>query len=171
MQVAVLALLAFATASTGAVVAGKPRAPSSSPPPSFLVIMGDDIGWGDFRYANGTAVTPRISAWAKQQGSIQMMDFHSGGTVCSPTRATILTGRNHFRGGVPAPFCPRWLGRPRAITLPILTLPILPLAPLLLLILPLFPSPLSFLSFFPSPLSFPSSPSQTASITCMTYQT
>merc|ERR1719201_818650 len=25
------------------------------------------------------------------------MDFHSSGTVCSPTRATILTGRNHFR--------------------------------------------------------------------------
>ena len=26
-----------------------------------------------------------------------MQDLHSGGTVCSPTRATILTGRNHFR--------------------------------------------------------------------------
>ena len=26
-----------------------------------------------------------------------LQDFHSGGTVCSPTRATILTGRNHFR--------------------------------------------------------------------------
>ena len=24
-------------------------------------------------------------------------DFHSGGTVCAPTRATVLTGRNHFR--------------------------------------------------------------------------
>lgn len=26
-----------------------------------------------------------------------MQDFHSGGTVCSPTRASVLTGRNHFR--------------------------------------------------------------------------
>ena len=26
-----------------------------------------------------------------------MQDFHTGGTVCSPTRATVLTGRNHFR--------------------------------------------------------------------------
>ena len=26
-----------------------------------------------------------------------MNDFHSGGTVCSPTRATVLTGRNHVR--------------------------------------------------------------------------
>ena len=26
-----------------------------------------------------------------------MQDLHSGGTVCSPTRATVLTGRNHFR--------------------------------------------------------------------------
>lgn len=26
-----------------------------------------------------------------------MQDFHSGGTVCSPTRATVLTGRDHRR--------------------------------------------------------------------------
>ena len=30
-------------------------------------------------------------------GALPPQDFHSGGTVCSPTRATVLTGRNHFR--------------------------------------------------------------------------
>ena len=55
------------------------------------------IGWGDFHYNNGTALTPNIDAWAKQDGTVLMQDFHSGGTVCSPTRATVLTGRNHFR--------------------------------------------------------------------------
>ena len=29
--------------------------------------------------------------------ALPAQDFHSGGTVCSPTRATVLTGRNHFR--------------------------------------------------------------------------
>ncbi|KAG7354291.1 sulfatase [Nitzschia inconspicua] len=65
--------------------------------PSFLFLLADDIGWGDFSYNNGTALTPNIDAWAKRDGSVLLQDFHSGGTVCSPTRATILTGRHHFR--------------------------------------------------------------------------
>ena len=65
--------------------------------PSFLFILADDIGWGDFHYNNGTALTPNIDAWVKRDGTVLMQDFHSGGTVCSPTRATVLTGRNHFR--------------------------------------------------------------------------
>jgi len=65
--------------------------------PSFLFLLGDDIGWGDVGYNNGTAHTPRIDAWAKRGGTVVMQDGHSGGTVCSPTRATVLTGRTHFR--------------------------------------------------------------------------
>lgn len=62
-----------------------------------MFILADDIGWADFSYNNGTAHTPNLDALAKANGSIQMMDFHSGGTVCSPTRATVLTGRHHRR--------------------------------------------------------------------------
>ena len=66
--------------------------------PSFLFIVGDDIGWADFSFPNnGTAHSPNLRAWANAPGSIYLQDFHTGGTVCSPTRATILTGRNHFR--------------------------------------------------------------------------
>ena len=54
-------------------------------------------GWADFRYNNGTAATPNVLEWSKAPGTVVMQDFHTGGTVCSPTRATILTGRNHFR--------------------------------------------------------------------------
>ena len=70
---------------------------SSFAQPSFLILMGDDIGWADFSYNNGTALSPRLRQWLQEDGTIKMQDFHSGGTVCSPTRATILTGRNHFR--------------------------------------------------------------------------
>jgi arylsulfatase A-like enzyme len=65
--------------------------------PSFLFLLVDDIGWADFSYNNGTALTPNIDRWAGAEGSVALQDFHSGGTVCSPTRATVLTGRNHFR--------------------------------------------------------------------------
>jgi arylsulfatase A-like enzyme len=65
--------------------------------PSFLFILGDDIGWADFSYNNGTANSPRIKEWTESDGTTTFMDFHTGGTVCSPTRATVLTGRNHFR--------------------------------------------------------------------------
>lgn len=46
--------------------------------PSFLFMLGDDIGWADFRYNNGTAASPRISEWTQSAGSIIMQDFHSG---------------------------------------------------------------------------------------------
>ena len=66
--------------------------------PSFLFILADDIGWADFGYHNGsTALTPHISRWVKQPGSILFHDFHSGGTHCTPTRASVLTGRTPFR--------------------------------------------------------------------------
>lgn len=75
-----------------------PKLPPISPAlPSFLFLLVDDIGWADFSYNNGTAHTPNIDAWAKEAGSVRLQDMHSGGTVCSPTRATVLTGRNHFR--------------------------------------------------------------------------
>ena len=83
-------------AAAGTVLAS-PSTPSATGTPSFLFILADDIGWADFRYNNGTAVTPRISEWVATGGTVTMQDFHSGGTVCSPTRATVLTGRNHFR--------------------------------------------------------------------------
>ena len=65
--------------------------------PSFLFILGDDIGWAEISFPNnGTARSPNLRAWANAPGSIYLQDFHTGGTVCSPTRATVLTGRNHF---------------------------------------------------------------------------
>jgi len=65
--------------------------------PSFLFILADDIGWADVGYNGGTANTPRINQWAERDGTIVMKNFHTAGTVCSPTRASVLTGRNPFR--------------------------------------------------------------------------
>jgi arylsulfatase A len=90
-----MATLLLKTAVASASAAGALAAVGDQP--SFLFILGDDIGWADFSYNNGTVASPNIMAWTKQQGTITLQDFHTGGTVCSPTRATVLTGRNHFR--------------------------------------------------------------------------
>lgn len=67
-------------------------------PPNIVLILTDDQGWGDLSInGNSNIETPNIDALA-----------HSGVTfdrfyvcaVCSPTRAELLTGRYHVRGGV-----------------------------------------------------------------------
>lgn len=93
----VLLFLASSCADAAASSAGGSGAAGTGTP-SFLFLLGDDIGWADFRFPNnGTAHAPRLHAWAQEAGSVYLYDHHTGGTVCSPTRATILTGRNHFR--------------------------------------------------------------------------
>ncbi|MFT4604033.1 MAG: arylsulfatase A [Rhodothermales bacterium] len=66
--------------------------------PNFLVFLADDLGYGDLgSYGNPIIQTPYLDAFAEQ--GIRFTDFHSGGTVCSPSRASLLTGRNPYRSG------------------------------------------------------------------------
>jgi hypothetical protein len=44
-----------------------------------------------------TVKSPNIDAWAKSPSAMLLKDMHSGGTVCSPTRSSVLTGRNSWR--------------------------------------------------------------------------
>ena len=68
--------------------------------PNIVLIMADDMGYGDAScYGNTAFRTPAIDALAKQ--GMRFTDFHSSGTVCSPTRAGLLTGRYQQRAGVP----------------------------------------------------------------------
>lgn len=65
--------------------------------PNIVFILADDVGYGDVEYNGGLAETPTLNAMASSPHSIQFTRFYSGGPVCSPTRGTILTGRNHNR--------------------------------------------------------------------------
>ena len=67
--------------------------------PNIVVIMVDDMGYGDAGCYGGTAFpTPNIDQLAAE--GIRFTDFHSSGCVCSPTRAGLLTGRYQQRAGV-----------------------------------------------------------------------
>jgi arylsulfatase A len=69
-----------------------------TPPPNIIIFLADDLGYGDLGcYGNPIIKTPHIDKLAEE--GVRMTDFHSGGTVCSPSRAALLTGRNPYRTG------------------------------------------------------------------------
>jgi arylsulfatase A-like enzyme len=66
--------------------------------PNIILILADDLGYGDLRcYGSEINNTPHIDALAKR--GLRFTDFHSAGAMCSPTRASILTGRYPQRFG------------------------------------------------------------------------
>ncbi len=77
---------------TPAADAAAPGAASGASPPNVVLIVADDLGYGDLGcYGNGINGTPHLDALAA--GGLRFTDFHSGGAMCSPTRASLLTGR------------------------------------------------------------------------------
>lgn len=68
-------------------------------PPNFVVIMADDLGYGDLSTYDGWIEAPNLDRMAAE--GLAFTDFHSNGAVCSPTRAALMTGRYQQRAGVP----------------------------------------------------------------------
>ncbi|WP_299535290.1 sulfatase-like hydrolase/transferase [Ulvibacterium sp.] len=68
--------------------------------PNIILVMTDDLGWYDVGF-NGNAVvkTPWLDSLASQ--GIILNRFYSASPVCSPTRASVLTGRNPLRMDIP----------------------------------------------------------------------
>ena len=67
--------------------------------PNIILVMTDDQGWGQTGYMNHPVLkTPNLNKMA--ENGICFKRFYAGGPVCSPTRATVLTGRTHDRTGV-----------------------------------------------------------------------
>jgi sialate O-acetylesterase len=63
--------------------------------PNILLILADDMGWGDLRcHGNEKLDTPALDKLQSQ--SVELEHFHVS-PVCSPTRSSLLTGRHHFR--------------------------------------------------------------------------
>lgn len=66
--------------------------------PNVIIMVSDDQGWGDLSiHGNTNLHTPNIDNLARQGASFA--HFYVS-PVCSPTRAELLTGRYHPRGGV-----------------------------------------------------------------------
>ena len=66
---------------------------------NFVIIMADDLGYNDIScYGSSSIQTPNLDKLAAE--GIRFTDFHSNGTVCSPTRASIITGKYQQRTGI-----------------------------------------------------------------------
>ena len=66
--------------------------------PNFVVILADDMGWGDLGAYNPASLipTPRMDQLARE--GRRFVDAHSPSGVCTPTRYGLLTGRYSWRG-------------------------------------------------------------------------
>ena len=67
--------------------------------PNIILIMTDDQGWGQTSYYDHPVLeTPNLDAMA--ENGLRFERFYAAAPVCSPTRASILTGRTNDRTGV-----------------------------------------------------------------------
>ena len=68
--------------------------------PNIILVMSDDHGYGDCGFTGHPFVqTPHLDNMAKS--GVVFNRFYSSAPVCSPTRASVLTGRHPFRVNVP----------------------------------------------------------------------
>ena len=73
---------------------------SSNSRPNVIVILADDLGIGDLSCYGATDLrSPHIDALG--ESGIRFTNFYANGSVCSPTRASLLTGCYPDRVGVP----------------------------------------------------------------------
>jgi len=69
-------------------------------PPNVIVILADDLGWGDLGCQGAKDVrTPHLDALASK--GVRLTHFYANSPVCSPTRAALLSGRYPDIVGVP----------------------------------------------------------------------
>jgi len=75
------------------------QAPVAGLPPNFVIILADDLGFGDLGYNGATRIrTPRIDTMAAQ--GVRLDDFYVSSPVCTQSRFGMLTGRYSIRAGI-----------------------------------------------------------------------
>ena len=68
-------------------------------PPNIILLMSDDQGWGDVGFNGHPAIkTPHLDEMAANGAVFER--FYSVSSICSPTRASCLTGRYPYRSGI-----------------------------------------------------------------------
>ena len=111
-----LLLLPLAFAGTPAVATVETtrnnKSPSAATRANVVLMFLDDTGWGDFganwNTQSSPSETPRLDEVARR--GLRLTDFHAGASVCTPSRAALLTGRLGARTGITHNSGFKWLG-------------------------------------------------------------
>lgn len=75
-----------------------PAADAPARSPNLVVILADDLGWGDLGVQGSRAIaSPHVDALAAE--GLRLTAFYASAPVCSPSRAGLLTGRYPLRSG------------------------------------------------------------------------
>ena len=91
--VLVLATVAAVSATRAAKAADIP------PRPNFVIVFCDDLGWGDLScFGHPTIATPHLDRMAAE--GTRMTQFYVAASVCTPSRAGLITGRYPARSGM-----------------------------------------------------------------------
>src|SRR5438309_476480 len=77
-------------------------APLAAQRPNVVLIITDDVGYGDFGAFGAPDVkTPNIDRLAR--AGVRMTDFYANGATCTPTRAGLISGRYQQRFALERP--------------------------------------------------------------------
>jgi arylsulfatase A-like enzyme len=99
MKVSVFACLSITVLVAALVPCHSVHAAEESQKPNIVLVMTDDQGWGQMGYYNHPLLkTPHLDGMAAN--GLRFDRFYAGAPNCSPTRATLLTGRSNDRTGV-----------------------------------------------------------------------
>jgi arylsulfatase A-like enzyme len=74
------------------------QVPAEAQRPNVVILLADDLGSKDLGCYGGPVKTPVLDSLAAR--GVRFTDFHAGAAVCSPSRATLLTGRQNLRTGI-----------------------------------------------------------------------
>lgn len=93
-------LLGLALALPPAAAAADPPPSKPKPkPPNVVLILADDLGWGDVGFNGRTEwATPNLDRLARH-GTV-FNRWYSAAVVCAPSRAALLTGKHTIHDGV-----------------------------------------------------------------------
>ncbi|MGD8414024.1 MAG: sulfatase-like hydrolase/transferase, partial [Candidatus Latescibacterota bacterium] len=96
-----LIAVAFAIAS----LAPADPAVAQDTPPNLVIIFVDDLGYGDLgSYGHPTILTPNLDRMADE--GMRFTQFYTAASVCTPSRAGLLTGRYPVRTRLVRGFIP-----------------------------------------------------------------
>ena len=84
---------------TGLAAMGAVAAAPARRPPNIVVVLADDLGYGDLGIQGSNLIaTPNLDRLARQ--GVRMTDFYASANICTPSRAGLQTGRYPIRTGL-----------------------------------------------------------------------
>ena len=84
---------------TGMGARGAVAAAPARRPPNIVVVLADDLGYGDLGIQGSNLIaTPNLDRLARQ--GVRMTDFYASANICTPSRAGLQTGRYPIRTGL-----------------------------------------------------------------------